>query len=443
VYADATEVGDSVAWPLVRASTGEVAGVLHVSTGPAPTPVRTERFSFVLDQRDPGEDTLRALIGGANAVATHDGGYVTEARTVEAPQGIRSAGIFAALGAIVLLSLANVPVTLDLKLVHALPATIQTSIFVYWAAWWPPVLAQAPNIGAQLLLAFALDATLSTLTRRRWVAGLGPIPIVLSINLFLWFSPIASIAAIVAAMGSKALFAREGRHVFNPSAFAVATIGLAGLFVPQLGYAGLFHLMNLPPNITEWILCAALIPQLRVPIVLVTLGALIGNRGSSFLGPGPGVVQPPTLLAMALLATDPATIPRTGRGKLLFGLLYGLGIRLSSMALMAAGYPDDISKVLPIPLLNLLAPTLDRLGERLPGAALLDVRHNRAHVAAWFVLASIALAANKASSFEGALHWSYGTRAVVRGPDDTPTCEENPMFCEAFSVRRELGVWFP
>jgi hypothetical protein len=208
--------------------------------------------------------------------------------------------------------------------------------------------------------------------------------------------------------------------------------GLAGLALPAFGYTPLFHSMNVPPAIAEWILLAALAQQLRLPIVLVSVAAFFGESVSGVLGRGPELMRPATLLAVLLLATDPATIPKTPGGRVLFGLTFGVGIRLASMALVAAGQPDDLAKVLPLPLCNLLVPSFDRWGAQVPFNRWLAPEYNRRHVALWLALGASMLAADKARNFEGALHWTYGTPGVVRGADDVPECSENPAFCRAF-----------
>ncbi len=254
-------------------------------------------------------------------------------------------------------------------------------------------------------------------------------------------SPPAAVLATVAAIGSKVYLRRDERHVFNPSAFALAAVGLAALIAPSVAYTPLFHTMNLPPFMGEWILLAALLPQLRLPIVLITLGAVLGTVAAAPIGPGPGLFRPPTILAIALLATDPATIPRTPGGRLLYGIGFGVLMRLTSLALVTVGQPDDLAKVLPLPALNLCAGLLDRVAARIGTPRMLDVTHNRRHVAAWVLIAIIALWMEKAGQFEGALHWSYQTPGMRFEADHVPTCTQNPTYCHAFGVPGPEDLW--
>ena len=66
-------------------------------------------------------------------------------------------------------------------------------------------------------------------------------------------------------------------------------------------------------------------------------------------------------LGMHLLFTDPSTSPRSEWGRVLFGALYGLTTVLLYALLGRLGLPTFYDKLLQVPLLNLLAPSLDRL----------------------------------------------------------------------------------
>ena len=119
---------------------------------------------------------------------------------------------------------------------------------------------------------------------------------------------------------------------------------------------------------------------------------------------------------------------------MLFGALFGVLVRITSIVLVHLGQPDDLSKVLPLPLCNLLVPHLDALGERLRLGRWLRFEHNRRPVAAWFVLAALSLWSGKAKDFEAVLHWTYRTPGVRSGPGALPTCTDNPAFCRGFGV---------
>jgi hypothetical protein len=280
------------------------------------------------------------------------------------------------------------------KPTHLLPALVQSTIYLWWAANHPAVRAQLPRMGAELVFAVLLDFLLGMTLRRRWDLTFGPLPIVLSANLFVWFPeqmPHLAFLVIALAIGSKWLLQRNGQHVVNPSAFGVAVVGVLCLAAPAWArFDDISHTLDVPGMMTL-LLVAALLPQLRVPIVLVSIPAAVVllalKHGGAY-----HVVYPfwPALyIAIALLATDPATSPRTGPGRLLYGLALGLGIWAVSAGLTAMGQHDVYGKVIPVPLLNWAVPWFDRWGARLGAVqAWLAPRWNLAHVAVWVVFAA-------------------------------------------------------
>src|SRR5579864_2255147 len=76
-----------------------------------------------------------------------------------------------------------------LKKQHYLQACVQGSLLAYWGWYWPPVYAFAPFILAQLVFAYAFDMLLVWSRRDTYTLGFAPFPVVVSINLFLWFRP--------------------------------------------------------------------------------------------------------------------------------------------------------------------------------------------------------------------------------------------------------------
>jgi hypothetical protein len=348
---------------------------------------------------------------------------------------------------------------------HMIPAIFQVLIFSYWAVYWEPLSDHGWALGVQLLFAYTLDLAIGVWTDRAWRVGLAPVPIVLSTNLFVWFTGSGFwlfflVAAI--ALFSKAALKRESGHIFNPSALGLAVVGLICIPLPAPEFCyDIAHELNVTPSMTEFLILVALIAQLRVPIVLVSLGAAASlwasvevpiflsrylsiNGLETFSSYVPIWYWAPVFLVLALLATDPKTIPKTPAGKLLFGLLLGAGIAVASAALTAAGHNDFMAKVIPVPLVNLLVPWCDRTGARLDSRLrpALDPIWNWAHVSLWVLFSSLALLGpgNKANLFERELHDMGLTRQIVRSGAQT-TCEDNPAFCEAFSFVEEIRLW--
>jgi hypothetical protein len=195
-------------------------------------------------------------------------------------------------------------------------------------------------------------------------------------------------------------------------------------------------------------LLLGLIAQLRVPIVLVSLAAAMVQYLAIAVFGGdaliPSVHWAPVTLAVVLLVTDPATIPRSGAGRVFFGAGYSVIMIGLSLVLEAQGVSDFFTKVIPIPIVNALVPTFDRWAARFETSwgAWLAPAHNRAHVVAWVVVMCLPwwVVGGKANLFEGRFHPLYATPHVsFAGP--AATCEENPVFCTPFSFAGEVSLW--
>lgn len=420
---------------------------------------RTRSFAVGVENSTADPAVLARLVAAAHAVERNDDGTFGRGSQL-AGSGVKArlpgtgaaAALIAALAVWLAVLLrarradADSPVRLAIKPAHVVQAATQASILFYWGQYWRGVPQHVPALAAQLLFAVLLDGCLSLAVRRRWDMGLTVFPIVFSINLFIWFgNPLSALLCVAIAVSSKVFLRRGQTHVFNPSVFGLAVFGVAFLLHPGLGYDSLFNQLNAPPNMGELILLLSLVPISRFPVVLVSIGMFAALRGvtSSHGMTSPGITFPPMLLAMTLLATDPATIPKTGVGRLMFGLCAGLGIALISTAMSRAGLPDDFAKVFPIAIANLLTPWLDRLGSlewMRKGGRLCDARWNLAHAALWLCLIVPQFARDKAGNFVSAHHWTFGTPRLARGEDDVPTCRENPVFCEPFSLAAEAEL---
>ncbi|MCO4771526.1 MAG: hypothetical protein KDA24_15950 [Deltaproteobacteria bacterium] len=341
---------------------------------------------------------------------------------------------------------------------HLLPVLIQVTVYLYWAMYWPGVGEHAAMVGAQLAFAFAFDIVWSLSVHRRWTASFAPLPVVLSANLFVWFTgddQWLGFVVVAVALASKSLVRADGRHVFNPSAIGLAAVGFFCLTMPTwFGYEDIAAQLALPPSMIEVIVLAVLVAQLRVPIVLVSISAaamLVGLEsvsGWSLLSP----YYPAVLIIILALATDPATIPRTGGGRVLYGVFVGAGIHFVGIALTIAVGMDYWAKVLPIPIANALSPWFDRMAQKLPERVetALSAHRNRAHLVAWTAVVGWGLfvADVKPGVFEPETHLSYETRHVVipegapLGPEGrAEVCALNPAFCEPFRFHREIALW--
>jgi hypothetical protein len=449
---------------------GRAAGILRLLRAHEDRPhrFRTKSFGIEIGNVAPSPKIIETLVKAAHGIAEQDdGSWATkvpgERRIV--PVDLVWATMAFVSVAVIIAAWKNPRVSWEVRLPHLLPAAIQILLYAYWSLYWPDVGEHVPSLLLQLVMGFAADAAFSFARFGSWRIGASPLPIILSANLFAWFDTPGIVISIVTAFATKTFLRRDGRHVLNPSAAGLTLGGLCTAVAPDsIHFGGVFHTMNVAPNFAELIIVLALLPQLRFRIVPVSIGALLALRSYH----NPAIARPAILLAIVLFATDPATIPRTDVGKLLFGAFVGLGIGLASVILRSAGVPDDFSKVMPIPIANALVPLFDRLGSavnalllravdaRRPLAALLSkmgtwgptaagprgwVLPNAALVACWLAVVLPAFGEEKRSAFEPALFWTWGTPLVVRDADDVPRCPANPVFCQPFSFYEEVSAW--
>ena len=270
-------------------------------------------------------------------------------------------------------------VEIDPRPQHYVQACAQASVFLYWGWHWPPVRDAAVLIAAQVLFAYAFDLLLAWSRGEAGRLGFGPVPVVFSINLFLWFADDRfhlQLLLVAFAFAAKALirWERDGRrtHVFNPAAFALAVFAVALL---ASGTSDLTRGQDIavsqffPPHMFLWIFLAALPGQYLFGVTSMTLAAVAATwlfGLAWFTATGvyyfyDAYIPIAVFLGMHLLFTDPSTAPRTEGGRLLFGAFYGLAVVAGYALLAGAGLPTFYDKLLPVPLLNLSVGLLDRL----------------------------------------------------------------------------------
>jgi len=334
----------------------------------------------------------------------------------------------------------------QLKANHLLPAILQSTIFVYWGIYDKQVVWYAPNLIAQLLLAYVIDAILAWTIEGKWRIGAGPLPIVLSANLFAWYLEPWKVGLVITiALASKYLVRRkDGSVVFNPSGVALATMAIAFILAPKVwSFNGTFQGLRLCPNLSELILLLALIPQRRFPIVLVSLGSAFGLMAAKVWFPNPpGIFLPGTVLAFTLLVTEPRTMAKTGFGRLLQGFAFGILIAISSEMYDKLHLADDFAKVLPLPLVNLLGRPFDAMAKKLPKNLMerLSPARNTLHMLLFLVLMGL-MARHKAGAFAAYNHWKNETPIIVQNHDRGARCEDNPAFCVPFGFGYEVAAW--
>ena len=320
-------------------------------------------------------------------------------------------------------------VTLEIALrpQHYLQACVHSSVLIYWGFYWREVYHAVPLIIAQLLFAYGFDSLLSWTHRRKFSLGFGGFPIVFSIMLFLWFKDswfYWQFAMLAIGLTAKEFlrWKRDGvnTHIFNPSSFPLAVVGLALLFTDGTDMTWGFDVAQTqfyPPHIYLYLFLVALPGQYLFGVTSMTMSAVATTfvfsaiyyaaTGSFFFVDSHVPIA--VFLGMHLLFTDPTTSPRTELGRIFFGVLYGLTVVLLYQLLLTANTPAFYDKLLQVPLLNLSVILLDRLARspRLKainpaalGRALKPRQRNLAYIGVW----SIAFVAMSASGYLGDRH---------------------------------------
>ena len=338
-----------------------------------------------------------------------------------------------------------------IRATQLLPFSLQTIIFSYWALHCLQVRDYIPFVIEQLVFGVLLEAALSRRRYGRFLPSFGVVPLVLSTNLFMQYVgayATMQVLAIGIAIMSKEFFTRDGRHIFNPSAFGISVIALVSLTFPATGNGDVSHLFATPPNMSELLLLLALVVQLRVPVVLTTLSCALTVSVISTPGAGFEVTWAPVLLVLTLLITDPATSPRSPVGRVLFGVSAGVLMVLVSGVLSFAGFTDFFSKILPIPVVNFFVPAFDRIGRRWaernpPRVRAILPAFNRWHVAFWFVAGNLWIAEHKDRMDEDRMVSLRSAEApiVEIEPDGTIECARNPAYCRPFAIGAEIAAW--
>jgi hypothetical protein len=297
--------------------------------------------------------------------------------------------------------------------VHYVQLMMHSSIYAYWGWYWRPVYHFVPLILAQIAFAYSLDMIVCWLRRDKWVLGFGPFPIILSTNLFLWFRDeyfFLQFALVAAGVLGKEFikWTRDGRrtHIFNPSAFSLSVFSLGLILTHSTAISWgtqIASTQQRPPYIYLEIFLLGLVVQslfrvtlvtLSSAITLYTLNVLFTHHTGTYMFIDSNIPAA-VFLGMHLLVTDPATSPRANFGKVLFGIAYGALVFGLYWWFDLISVPTFYDKLLPVPILNLCVPLIDRfcsaLERRVPRFDLAVPTWtargaNVAHMAVWIAL---------------------------------------------------------
>ena len=268
-------------------------------------------------------------------------------------------------------------VRVAIKTPHWLQACAQGTLMLYWGWHVNAVLGNLPLLLGQLLFAYGFDALLQMYQRDEYRIGFGPVPILLSINFFLWFRPewyYWQFVIVALGFAAKAFihWERDGqkRHIFNPSSFPLAIFSLVliltGTTEATYGLEIAQTLFN-PPWIFVAVFLVTLPAQILFGVATMTIASVTtaylwgliyyGATGTFFFRDA--FIPIAVFLGMHLLFTDPATSPRTEQGRVMYGVAYAvLTIALAGL-LERFDAPTFYDKLLPIPILNLMARRFD------------------------------------------------------------------------------------
>ena len=296
---------------------------------------------------------------------------------------------------------------------HYLQACAQASVLLYWGWHWAPVHDAVPLIAAQLVFAYGFDLLLGWSRRDTHRLGFGPVPVIFSINLFLWFTDDwfhfqFLLVAIGFAAKELIRWERDGRlvHIFNPASFPLAVFALALIVT---GMSDVTRGQDIaisqfyPPQMYLWIFLIALPGQYLFGVTTMTMAAVVSTYlfGLAYFAVT-GVyffydsyIPIAVFLGMHLLFTDPSTSPRTELGRIVFGVLYGLSTVVLYVVLARVGAPTFYDKLLQVPLLNLSVILIDRVARSAVlrrfdpaalGRSLAPRRRHLAYMGVWAVV---------------------------------------------------------
>ncbi|MBT3325900.1 MAG: hypothetical protein HN396_06575 [Gemmatimonadales bacterium] len=264
---------------------------------------------------------------------------------------------------------------------HWVQALTQVVIYGFWAWYVPDIRMYWPLLLAQLLFAYTFHILLTWSRRDHYGLGFGPVPITGSFNLFILFRPdwfYWQFGIVAAAFLGKEFirWEKDGRsaHIFNPSSFGLvvfsAILILTGTTDLTFGVE-IASWLTFSPNVYLVLFVVSIPVQLYFGVATMTVTAFVTTyvvglayfvlTGTYFFFDS--YIPVAVFVGMLLLITDPATAPRSESGRLVFGVMYGLGLMIAFEVLRMADLPAFYDKLLPVPILNLFVRKIDRAAE--------------------------------------------------------------------------------
>ena len=271
---------------------------------------------------------------------------------------------------------------------HIVQTCAQSIVYVGWCLTWKTAWLHLPLLFAQVMFAYLIDMGLSWRRYPCYRLGLSPVPIVLSTNLFLFFTDAVfgwQWVLIGGALASREIFRwqRGGRdvHIFNPSAIALSLGVLILIYTENMHLSwgeAIARTHALGTYSYDFIFVAGLVVASMFTVGFTIVSAVcitliigeiyfIQTGVYRYLDTG---IPAAVFLGMNLLVTDPVSSPWRRDAKVIYGILYGVSVFILYGVLRTLERPpttDDVGltaafcdKLLAVPLLNLSARFLDR-----------------------------------------------------------------------------------
>ncbi len=268
---------------------------------------------------------------------------------------------------------------LDFRKNHYIQFLVQIALVAFFAFSWPPLVKQLPLIGIQFLFGYMLEMLFYSSLLKRYHLGFGPLPVIISINFFIWFKDdwfYYQMLLIALALLGKQIFYKhiDGKKipVFNPSILSLAFFSVILIVTEKTAEwtwatslaSELYHPYN---YLIVFVL--GLVVQFYFKTTLVTFASVLSLyllNQIYFAATGSywfidSNIPPAVFLGVHLLITDPSTSPKSNLGKVVFGLIYGSSIFVLFGILNFNNQPTLYDKILQVPLMNLMVIPLEKI----------------------------------------------------------------------------------
>ena len=169
---------------------------------------------------------------------------------------------------------------------HYVQTSLQLCLYFYWGLYWREVGNYVPLLITQLIFAYLFEMLLSWSRGKEWHVGFGQFPVVLSLNLFLWFGEeyfyLQFLLVALTYLGKEFVtWTQDGKrkHIFNPSGLSLSLVSVGLMFTgaEQLTRGvDIITAFVLTPSFYEVVFLLGLVVMLLFRTTLVTFGCRPG-----------------------------------------------------------------------------------------------------------------------------------------------------------------------